>query len=277
MKSLDFKNMFVVGAMHVLAGVALFFPSTVGIVGGLILYYVTLQLGMIICYHRMVSHRMFRATPVLEHALLMSATLGIEDGPLTWALTHRLHHRYADTDGDPHSPRRGFFWAHIGWVFRRGVIGEEKRHYTTDLEKNPVMRFYERWHVALNFGFFALVCAGMALFLTGPEMLTALLWMFPLRTIAVWHSTWLVNSATHVWGKQVTPVGDDSRNNRLVSLLTFGEGLHNNHHAQPTNPNFGAITRQVDMSYVTMCVFAALGLLRFRGRGAVVGGAPPAY
>jgi stearoyl-CoA desaturase (delta-9 desaturase) len=277
MKDLDFKNIAVVAATHVLAGVALFFPNTVGIVGGLILYYVTLQLGMIICYHRMVSHRMFKAHPILEHALLMSATLGIEDGPLTWGLTHRLHHRFADTDRDPHSPRKGFFWAHIGWVFRRGVVGDEKRHYTIDLEKNPVMRFYERWHVALNFGFFGLVCAALAPFLTATEMLAALLWMFPLRIVVVWHSTWLVNSATHVWGTQPTPVGDDSRNNRVVTLVTFGEGLHNNHHAQPTNPNFGALTRQLDMSYVTMRVMAALGLLRFRGRGAVVGGAPPAY
>ena len=277
MKDLDLKNVTFVAVTHMLAAVALFFPTTVGVVGALVLYYVTLQLGMIICYHRMVSHRMFRASPILEHGLLMSAALGIEDGPLTWGLTHRLHHRFADTDRDPHSPKRGFWWSHIGWVFRRGVIGDEKRHYTMDLEKNPTMRFYERWHLALNIGFGLVTIAALTLFLSAADTLAAMLWIFPLRIVVVWHSTWLVNSATHVWGTQPNPVGDDSRNNRLVALLTFGEGWHNNHHAQPTNPNFGGLTRQIDMSYVTMRSLAALGLLRFRGRGAVVGGPPSAY
>ena len=275
MRSLDLANILVVAGMHVLAAVALSFPSVVGIVGALILYYITLQFGLIICYHRMVSHRMFRAAPLLQHALLMSATLGIEDGPLTWALTHRLHHRFADTDRDPHSPERGFLWAHIGWVFKRGVIGDENRRLRADLERDPTLRFYERWHVALNVGFFLLTCVGMAPFLGTGDLIMALLWWFPLRIVVVWHSTWLVNSVAHGYGSRPHAFADNSRNNRLVNVLTFGEGLHNNHHAHPSNPNFGWATRQLDVSYVTMRVLAGIGVLRFRGRGMALEGAPP--
>jgi len=256
----------VVVAMHALAVVAFFHPNPVGIAGAILLHYITLHFGTILCYHRMVSHRMFRPSGFFGHVLLTSAALAIEDGPITWARTHRLHHRYSDTENDPHSPTRGFFWAHVGWVFVRGVISGDHRNYTPDLERNPVMRFYERRHVWINFAFFGVVSAVLALFLTGGELLAALLWIFPVRIVTVWHSTWLVNSVTHVWGSQPTPTGDTSRNNRLVSLLTFGEGLHNNHHAQPWNPNFGALTRQIDTSYVVLRCMAALRLLRIRMR-----------
>lgn len=266
---IDPVNILVVVVMHALAVVAFFHPSPAGIAGAILLHYLTLHFGMILCYHRMVSHQMFRPSGAFGHALLLSAAVALEAGPITWARTHRLHHRYSDTERDPHSPSRGFFWSHMGWVFMRGIVLGDHRGHTSDLDRSPVMRFYERWHLPLNVAFFAVVCAVLAPWLRG-DLVAALLWLFPVRLVTVWHSTWLVNSLAHVAGSQPNATGDSSRNNRLVNLLTFGEGLHNNHHAQPWNPDFGAPTRQFDASYLVLRGLSFIGLLRLRPRSASV-------
>jgi stearoyl-CoA desaturase (delta-9 desaturase) len=168
-----------------------------------------------------------------------------------------VHHAFTEADGDPHSPRNGTYWSHIGWIFRGTAQNQSQatmQRYSPDLTRDSVHVFFEKYY------YLGPILAGLVLFIIGGW--TMVVWGIFLRTVLGWHSTWLVNSATHLWGKRRFETRDDSRNNGLIAAITFGEGWHNNHHAYPRSARHGLTAREFDVNWVQIRLLEKLGLAK---------------
>lgn len=241
---------------HIGAVMALLDFTWSGLVVLLVTYYVSLVFGIGMAYHRLLTHRSFKTSKWFEYFLTICATLALEGGPLFWVATHRRHHQYSDADLDPHTPRHGGFWAHMGWI----MFGHSEHNevnvtakYAPDLGRDPFMVWISRYH------WVPLTVLGLILWAVGGW--NWVLWGIFLRTTIGLHATWLVNSATHMWGSRRFETRDDSRNNLWVALLTFGEGWHNNHHAHPTSAAHGLAWYEIDVTYLHIKLFEKLGLI----------------
>ncbi len=240
--------------VHVLAGYALFpqFWSLGSVMTLLILYWVTACLGVTLGYHRLLSHRSYSVPQWLARFFATCGALSAEYGPITWSGIHRQHHKYSDTDPDPHDMNKGFWWSHIGWMFYDVPAEKNVRKYTADLRQDPYFRWLDKWFLLLQ------IPLGLTLYLIGGWSLV--LWGIPLRLAVVYHVTWLVNSATHTWGERPYDTDDNSRNNKWVAALTFGEGWHNNHHAYPSSAKQGLQRGQIDLTCYHIVLLKKLGL-----------------
>ncbi len=228
---------------HLGAVAAIPYFSWTGLVVAAVLYFVCGCLGVCVGYHRLFTHRSFKTLRIVRWALALCGNLAGQGGVISWVAFHRKHHRYSDTDKDPHSPHHGgFLWAHMLWFIPWRNRQEEQEVFDTyapDLLKEKMLRvidaLYPLWHAMLALFLFA---AGWLLwdFHMG---ISLVLWGFFLRTVAMLHSTWAVNSLTHMWGYRNYDTTDDSRNNPVVAILAFGEGWHNNHHGHPNLANHG--------------------------------------
>jgi fatty-acid desaturase len=241
------------------------------VAGGL---YIFGTLGINIGYHRLLTHRGFSCPRWLEHALSVLGVCCGQGSPMSWVATHRMHHQHSDEPGDPHSPLASFFWGHMGWFLVRDSTLYDLctyDRYARDLFHD---RFYKRleqprvW-VAIHFlqwtAFFGTgsLLGGLRSGSLGGALqlgLSWLVWGVFVRTIAVWHITWSVNSFTHRWGYRSFDTPDDSRNNWLVGLLSNGEGWHNNHHAEPRCAAHGQRWWELDVSYWTIRALEQVGL-----------------
>lgn len=221
----------------------------------LILHWVTVGLGITLGYHRLLTHRSFKAPKWLEYTLAACGALAAQGGPVKWVSTHRMHHAFSDRPQDPHSPNRGFWWAHMGWLLAYDEVLDhptEHGRYAPELAADPVHRFIGRTN-------------GLAQVLLGAVLLAwggwgFLFWGIFARIVVAWHCTWLVNSATHLWGYQAFETGEASRNNWCVALLTYGEGWHNNHHAYPVSAAHGLRWWEIDATHLTVRLLGLLGL-----------------
>ena len=240
---------------HIGAVAALFYIDYGAMLAALILYYAAGMLGIGMSYHRLLTHRSYRTTKFIEYFLTICGTLALEGGPIFWVATHRIHHQKSDQEGDPHTPREGTFWAHMGWI----LMGEGLHHdasvlakYTPDLSKDKFHVWLSNWHWLTN------VVVGLGLLAYGG--IPYVLWGIFFRTTFGLHATWLVNSATHLWGSRRFQTRDDSTNNWWVALLTFGEGWHNNHHAHPTSARHGLAWYELDQNWIGIRALQILGL-----------------
>jgi sn-1 stearoyl-lipid 9-desaturase len=192
------------------------------------LYFLTGCIGITLCYHRLLSHRSFKVPKWFERVLATCGVLSMQGSPLEWVGHHRMHHAFSDTPKDPHDSSRGFLYSHLGWMLgtkEEFDSPEQLRKFARDLAKDPYYRFLESRIVQ----FLLQALLGVALYFIGGIGLV--LWGIFLRMVVLYHCTWFVNSATHMWGyRNYTDSGDDSRNTWWVALITFGEGWHNNHH-----------------------------------------------
>jgi stearoyl-CoA desaturase (delta-9 desaturase) len=242
---------------HIGAIAALFFWSWQALVCAVILYWVAGSLGIGMGFHRLITHRGYRVPKIVEYLLVTCGTLAIEGGPIQWTTTHRIHHAHTDRQGDPHTPREGGWWAHIGWILQ----GTAQNHDQAVLERYASDLIRDRYYVLLNrFYFVPLIGLGIALLLFGGW--GVMLWGIFLRVTLGLHATWLVNSATHIWGKRRFETSEDSRNSWWVALLTFGEGWHNNHHAYPTSARHGLKWYEVDFNWWGIRLLQLVGLAR---------------
>jgi stearoyl-CoA desaturase (Delta-9 desaturase) len=204
-------------------------------------------------YHRYFSHRSYKTSRGFQFALALLGTTATQKGPLWWSATHRIHHKYSDTERDVHSPlRRGFWYAHLGWWLGRE---HEKTDLSLipDLAGFPELRWLDRFHVI---GPAALI-AGLFLF-GGYD---AFLWGYVVSTCALLHGTFTINSLAHVFGSRRYATTDTSRNNFWLALLTFGEGWHNNHHHYMASARQGFFWWEIDVSYYLLRGLALLGLV----------------
>jgi fatty-acid desaturase len=243
--------------LHIGAVAALFMFSWRLLAITILLYWMTTGLGISMGYHRLHTHRSYHVPLVLEYFFAVCGALTLEGGPLFWVATHRLHHQKSDQPGDPHSPRDGAWWAHMGWILMGDISHKNTRligKYVPDLSKH---RFYVwlndyHWTPALAMTIITLAIGGLPL----------MLWTVCVRVVFGLHATWLVNSATHMWGSRRFETKDDSRNSWWVALFTFGEGWHNNHHAHPTSARHGLAWYEFDPSWIQIRFLKFLGIAR---------------
>lgn len=208
-------------------------------------------LGVTVGFHRMLTHRSFRANPVLKCILLIFGSMALEGHPLEWAATHIKHHAHADREGDPHSPVEGLFHAHLGWIFRKEY--EDPNIYCRNLVDDKIVVFVSRTVVLWG------VLGFVIPFVLGGW--TGLLWGGFVRLFLLHHVTWSVNSICHTFGKREFATNDRSRNEWAIGLLAFGEGWHNNHHAFPRSAFHGLHWWQFDLSGYLIRLFERLGLV----------------
>ena len=243
--------------IHAAAVPALFFWSWPAVISAVILYWVAGSLGIGMGFHRLITHRGYRVSTLVEYLLVTCGMLAIEGGPIQWVTTHRIHHAHADQTGDPHTPRDGGWWAHVGWILR----GTAHNHDHATIERYAPDLIKDLYYVWLNrFYYVPLMVLGLMLFVFGGW--GVMLWGVFFRLTLALHATWLVNSATHLWGKTRFETGDDSRNSWWVALLTFGEGWHNNHHAHTTSARHGLRWYEVDFNWWGIRTLQFLGLAR---------------
>lgn len=240
---------------HLGAVAALFMFSWTALITAIVLWWVAGSLGIGIGYHRLLTHRGFKTHKWVEYALTVCGTLALQGGPIGWVATHRLHHQNSDKEGDPHSPHEGGFWAHVGWV----ITGQANHNrsvellpYVPELRKDAFHAWISERH------WVPIAVLSVALWALGGWSLV--MWGIFLRTVIGLHATWLVNSATHMWGRQRFETGDASRNSFWVAILTFGEGWHNNHHAHPQAARHGLKWYEVDFNWYAIFVMRMLQL-----------------
>jgi fatty-acid desaturase len=249
---LSFMLLFHLGAIA-----ALFFFSWSALVVAVVLHLIAINVGIGMGYHRLLTHRGYAVPRWLEHFLAVCATLSLEGGPLVWVATHRVHHQHTDRPGDPHTPHEGGWWSHAGWVIHGSGANAEPgllAKYVPDLMKDSFYRWLNRYHW--------LPLTLLALVLLAVGGWSWVLWGIFLRVTLGLHSTWLVNSATHMWGSRRFATRDDSRNNWWVALLTGGEGWHNNHHAYPVSARHGLAWYEFDLNYCGIWIMGKLGLAK---------------
>lgn len=258
-KETNWLMVFFLSLFHLGAIAALFTFSWQALLVTVLLYWVSGSLGIGVGYHRLLTHRGLKVSKPLEYFLAICGTLAMQGGPIFWVGLHRQHHARSDRDGDPHSPRDGFFWSHVGWVLYGASYRNESQRlgrftHAPDLAKQPFYVWLTHFHYVPQ-----IVVALILLGLGGWPMV---LWGIFLRTTLTWHVTWFVNSATHVWGYQRFQSNDDSRNNWWVALLAFGEGWHNNHHAHPASARHGLTWYEFDLNWIVIRTLQLLGIAK---------------
>ncbi len=217
-------------------------------------------------YHRYFSHRAFQTSRLVQFLGGILGCTAAQRGPVWWAAHHRQHHQRSDEPADVHSPRQhGFWWSHMGWFLTAENALTDER-VVKDWLKFPELRWLERFHILP-----AILLAG-AMFLLGmilnswiPSLGTGpwqmLVWGFLLSTIALYHITYFVNSLAHVIGWQRYETGDDSRNNWLIALVTWGEGWHNNHHHYQGSARQGFYWWEIDITFLVLKTLSLFGIV----------------
>jgi len=216
-------------------------------------------------YHRYFSHRTFKTSRVVQFIFALLGASAIQRGPLWWASHHRHHHAFADQPEDSHSPEQhGFVNSHMGWFLSRDNF-HTKQERIRDFSRFPELRLLDRFDILIP------VVGGVVLFLTG-QWLSAnypglntngaqlLVWGL-ISTIVLYHVTFTINSLAHRFGSKRYKNKDDSRNNFILALLTFGEGWHNNHHAYPGSARQGFFWWEIDITYYMLKMMEAVGLI----------------
>ncbi len=262
-RKLQWETIFVIGLIHLLALMAfdLDYFSVSGLVVGVAMYFVSGMLGVTICYHRLLTHRSFQTYKPIEYFLTFCACQALQSGPIEWVAMHRIHHKESDEEPDPHSPLVNFLWAHAGWLFVNlpdAHTYEEYSRFAKDLDRDRWQRFFNRcFFVIYLLTAAAIYFAGE---LYGGLGMSWLVWGVFVRTVFLWHNTWAVNSVTHTFGYRNYNTDEESTNNWLVALLSFGEGWHNNHHADQRSAAHGQRWFEIDISYRFIKIMEFFGL-----------------
>lgn len=217
-------------------------------------------------YHRYFSHKAFRTSRIMQFVFAAIGASAVQRGPLWWAAHHRLHHVNSDKEHDEHSPRRhGFLWSHMGWFLSR-------RNFATRLDKVPDFARFPELRMLDRFDILMPALLAVGLYVLGevldgywPQLGTSgaqlVVWGFVISTIVLYHVTFTINSLAHRVGHRRFATRDDSRNNLLLALLTFGEGWHNNHHFYPGAARQGFAWWEIDITYYLLRFMQALGLI----------------
>lgn len=205
-------------------------------------------------YHRYFSHRTFETSRPMQFAFAVLGATSVQRGPLWWAAHHRKHHRHADTEADVHSPRQhGFWWSHMGWITSPENFPTDFKQ-VPDLARYPELRFLDRFDIVVP------LLLALTLFLLGGAQW--LVWGFFVSTVVLFHCTCFINSLAHQLGRRRFPTDDDSKNSLLLSLITFGEGWHNNHHWYPGAVRQGFYWWEVDITFYGLWLLSRLGIVK---------------
>ena len=221
-----------------------------------ILHWMTASLGICLGYHRYLTHRSLELPKWLAYTFVLIGTLAVENGPIKWVGQHRMHHAGSDTDRDPHSAKKGFWWSHLNWMLNTHPEFDDKEYinkYTKDLQDDKFYLFLDKYFVSVQVAF------GLILFAIGG--IPWVVWGIFVRIVLVYQSTWLVNSAAHMFGyKNFELENDLSTNCWWVGIAAYGEGWHNNHHAFPQSARHGLRPMEIDATWIFICMLRKLGL-----------------
>ncbi len=260
---IDWPTVIWIGVIHAAALAAPFYFTWKGFGIFAVLAYLTGPIGVCLGYHRQLTHASFQTYRPVRWLLALAGQMSGEGSALTWVANHRKHHALSDKDGDPHSPRDGGLWSHILWFcpnYGRKYEDDIVDRYAPDLQKDKGLVFLHKtfifWHIAMGAALLSIGWLGWDRY-TG---ISFLVWGMFVRMVYVFHVTWFVNSATHMWGYRNYETSDDSRNLWWVGLLSFGEGWHNNHHAYQRMAAHGHKWWEIDMTYWAICAMEKLGL-----------------
>lgn len=241
---------------HSLALLAPWFFSWSALGVTLILHWFLGSIGICLGYHRLLSHRSFQVPKWLEYAIALVGAAAVQGGPIFWVAGHRLHHAHTeDVEKDPYSARKGFWWSHMLWLF---YPKEEffnptlYRKYAPEMARDPFYLWLDKYYLLLQ------IPLGVALYLLGGW--SYIIWGMCVRSVLLWHSTWFINSVTHMWGYRTFETNDNSRNLWWAAIVTYGEGWHNNHHAYPHVAKAGWRWWEVDVTWWAIQLLRSLGL-----------------
>jgi stearoyl-CoA desaturase (delta-9 desaturase) len=245
-------------AFHVVALLAPWFFSWSALGLLLFLHWLFGSIGICLGYHRLLSHKSFQVPKWLEYAIATIGALAMQGGPIFWIGGHRQHHAHTeDVNLDPYSSERGFWWSHMLWIlYPRSEFFDYETYqkYAPDLARQPFYRWLDRY--------FLLLQIPLALLLYAVGGWSFVIYGVVLRAVLLWHSTWFVNSATHMWGYRTFNADDNARNLWWVSIVTYGEGWHNNHHTYPNVAKAGFQWWEIDVTWWSIKLLQTLGLAR---------------
>ena len=236
------------------------------VVAAAVLLYLVRMFAITGFYHRYFSHRTYKTSRAVQFIFALVGNSSMQRGPLWWAATHRHHHKHSDEEIDPHSPvHHGFAWSHIGWLTSMKNFPTNYKAIP-DLKKFPELVFLNRFDqiVPFIYGFLMLGIGALlenAFPTLGVTMWQFFIWTFFISTTVLLHGTLFINSLAHVWGRRSYETSDDSRNSFLLSLITLGEGWHNNHHRYPHSVRQGFHAREIDLTYYGLKAMSWLGLI----------------
>lgn len=243
---------FVVVHAAALAGVAWVGVTQRGLALAAILYAVRV-FGITAGFHRYFAHRAFKTSRLAQFVLALVATTSTQQGVLWWASHHRDHHARSDRPDDLHSRKQhGFVWSHVGWILAT-TYNDVAWSKVRDLAAYPELRWLNRWHL--------LPSVALAVLLLAFGGVEALVWGYFVSTCLTWHGIFSLNSFAHTSGTRRYATTDDSRNNWLVALITFGEGWHNNHHYYPRSARQGFFWWELDITYLALLALERVGLV----------------
>lgn len=208
--------------------------------------------GITAGFHRYFAHRGFKTSRVFQFVLAVLGTATAQKGVLWWSGHHVDHHRYSDTDRDIHSPKKGFYWSHVGWLLVPTFEATPEKQIRAFSAYPEIIWLSRNWLVPP-------VAMAVGLFLAGGW--SWLYWGFFFSTFLTWHGTFTINSLAHVWGPRRYRTTDTSRNNFVLSLITLGEGWHNNHHHYPSTANNGFFWWEIDITYAVLRILEKFGVV----------------
>lgn len=225
------------------------------------LHFVTCCLGVTLGYHRLLTHGSLQVPLWLKYFVSVCGMMSAEGSPMRWVAVHRKHHAFSDEEEDPHSPNLGFWWSHMIWFFPYESEADNEavcQRWAPDLYKDWVFRLFDKTFILVS------VALGVGLYFAGEAVgglgMSWLLWGLCLRMVLAYHSTWFVNSATHMWGYRNYQTTDRSRNLWWVAVLSYGEGWHNNHHAHQRLAVHGHKWWEFDVTWNVIRLLRAVGL-----------------
>ncbi len=259
-------------AVATAGGIVLAFLGKVSIVdlGLLVGMYLLTGLGLTLGHHRLFTHRSFEAPKFVRWTLAILGAMNAQGAPIIWAAVHRQHHAYPDQAGDPHSPhegRRPGLWGLLRAIFHAHfhVISQvqpvELERYVPDLERDPFLRWMEKWStLPVVLGMLIPFVAGWLLSGSWMGALTGCLWGGWVRLFVIAHATGSVNSLCHFFGSKRFEIQDHAGNVPWLAPITFGESWHHNHHAFPTSARHGLKWWELDLSWMAIRCLEFVGL-----------------
>jgi stearoyl-CoA desaturase (delta-9 desaturase) len=257
---IDWKNVSFMATAHLLALSAIAWlvwveasPWTIGLG---VLWYVLCGLAITGGYHRHVAHSTYGANTAVKLFYLLFGAGAVQNSALRWSVDHRLHHTYTDQDKDPYNINRGFWWAHIGWVFFKSPPVTDLRGLR-DLHEDRLLQWQDRYYTLLAILIGALLPLGLG-FLWG-DPIGALLVAGFLRITVQWHATGTVNSVAHWFGRRPYSTRSSARDNGFTAWISFGEGYHNFHHRFQTDYRNGVRWYQFDPTKWFVWTLSKLG------------------
>ena len=221
-------------------------------------------LGVTAGVHRYWSHKSYKARMPFQIALMVFNCISMQNDIIEWCRDHRVHHKYTETNADPHNALRGFFFAHMGWLMMKkhpDVFIKGKNVEISDLKADPVVRFQHRYYLKLCFLFSLFLPTIIPWLVWKEDLVVSFFILFLFRYIMTLHSTWFVNSAAHLWGERRYDGRINPSDNRFVCVASIGEGWHNYHHTFPHDYATSEWGPRINMTTIILDLMAAIGLV----------------